>query len=57
MVRPWDIELKKAIQRTKTRIKHCEAHGIGSSAIQEKEILKKQERKLTLRREDTGRKI
>ncbi len=57
MVRPWDDELKKAIKTTKIRIKHCEAHGIGSSVIQEKAILKKQERRLELKRQDTGRNI
>ncbi len=57
MVRPKDEDLKKAIKISKIRIKHCEAHGLGSSAMQEKEILKKQQRMLELKRQETGRDI
>ncbi len=56
-MRPWDNEIKAAIRLTKIRIKFCEKHGIGASAIQEKSILKKQERKLELKKEETGRNV
>ncbi len=46
----WAIQLDKAILRTKIRIKHCETHGIGNSAMQEKAILKLQERTKELRK-------
>ncbi len=45
----WDEEIDKGIIRTKRRIKHCEAHGIGDAVIKEKAILKKQERLRDLR--------
>ncbi len=44
MVRPWDVAIDKGIKITKYRIKHLEKHGNGDSAMQEKNILKKQER-------------
>ncbi len=51
MVRFWDAEIDKGIRITKYRIKHLEKHGDGSSAMQEKNILKKQERHKQLRDE------
>ncbi len=44
----WEVELKKGIAKTKIRIKFCEKHGIGDTTINEKGILKKQERLLEL---------
>ncbi len=44
MVRPWDLAIEKGIAITKYRIKHMEKHGMGESAMQEKNILKMQER-------------
>ncbi len=44
MVRPWDEAVLKGIKLTKIRIKHLEKHGMGSEAMKEKNILKKQER-------------
>ncbi len=49
MVKVKEIDLDKAIKLTKFRIKHMEKHGNGASVIQEKIILKKQERKKELR--------
>ncbi len=57
MVRVWDIEAKNAIKLTKSRIKTMEEHGMGDSVMEEKNTLKKQERKIQLKREETGRKI
>ncbi len=51
MVKFWEVELKNAIAVTKFRIKHMEKHGIGVPAMQEKAILKKQERQLELRKQ------
>ncbi len=50
MVKFWDEALKKAIKKTKYRIQVCEKHGMGNSTIQEKTILKKQERQQELRK-------
>jgi len=50
MVRFWDEMLDLAIKKTKIRIKYCEDQGIGDSAIKEKAILKKQERKKELKK-------
>ncbi len=44
MVRPWDVAIEKGIKITKYRIKHLEKHGNGIGAMEEKNILKKQER-------------
>jgi len=44
MVRWWDGQIEKGIELTKRRIKHHEKHGNGNVAMQDKEILKKQER-------------
>ncbi len=49
MVRYWDIQIDKGIALTKMRIKHMEKHGMGASAMLEKNILKKQERHKELR--------
>ncbi len=51
MVKPKDELLNWSIKNTKMRIKHCEAHGIGDTAMREKFILKKQERLKELRRQ------
>ncbi len=51
MVRPWDIAIEKGIALTKFRIKHHEKHGNGGPAMQDKDILKKQERHKELRRQ------
>ncbi len=50
MVKHIDINLKKAIEVTRMRIKFAEKNGIGQSAMQEKEILKKQLRSQELRK-------
>ncbi len=52
MVKPKHELLKWGIQNTKMRIKHMEKHGVGNSAIKEKLILKKQERKLELLKQE-----
>ncbi len=44
MVKPKHVMLDWSIKNTKMRIKHCEKHGIGDTAMREKLILKKQER-------------
>ncbi len=49
MVRVWDKLIEDAIKRTKMRIKHCEKHGMGTNAMEEKNRLKKQERHKELR--------
>ncbi len=46
MVDVHKIELEKAIRLSKARIKHHEKHGCGTNVIQDKIILKKQERKM-----------
>ncbi len=46
MVKFWEIAIRKNIKLVKIRIKHCEMHGIGKSAMEEKENLKKTEEKL-----------
>ncbi len=51
MVNWWDAQIEKGIKLTKMRIKHCEKHGMGDVAMQEKSILKKQERAKILREE------
>jgi len=50
MVRYWDEQIDRAIKITKYRIKHAEKHGMGAMAINEKQILQKQERQLQLRK-------
>ncbi len=52
MVKPKIDLLKWGIQNTKARIKHMEKNGIGESAMQEKQILKKQERILELLKQE-----
>ncbi len=42
MVKPWSLAIDKGIAITKYRIKHLEKHGDGDTAMQEKNILKKQ---------------
>ncbi len=49
MVKFWDNVLDFEIARTKRRIKACEKHGIGDTAVYEKMRLKKQERQKELR--------
>jgi len=49
MVKPWSIAIDKGIKLTEFRIKHMEKHGNGDSAMQEKQILKKQKRHKELR--------
>ncbi len=44
MVNWWTYQRERSIKLFKYRIKHHEKHGDGSVAMQEKEILKKQER-------------
>jgi len=51
MVKWWDKQIEIGILLTKQRIKHCEKHGMGDCAMQEKQILKKQERAKQLRLE------
>ncbi len=51
MVKPWDIAVAKGIKLTKFRIKHHEKHGDGNCAMEDKQILKKQERAKQLRDE------
>ncbi len=46
MVKFWETQLRNAIKETKIRVQHCEKHGIGKSAMQEKERLLKSEKKL-----------
>ncbi len=45
MVKPWQEARKKGIALTKYRIAHMEKHGVGNTAIEEKRILVKQQRK------------
>ncbi len=52
MVRYWDIQIDKGIKLTKYRIKHCEKHGMGETAMREKAILVKQERHKKVRDEN-----
>ncbi len=49
MVNVKDKDLEKAIKLYKMRIKHHEKHGCGTNIIQDKAILKKQERTKELR--------
>ncbi len=42
----------KAIKTTKRRIEHCERHGLGTNAMQEKKCLEIQKRKLEKWREE-----
>ncbi len=48
MVKPKHDMLDEAIKVTKMRIKHCEKNGMGKNVMEEKNILKKQERKKEL---------
>jgi len=50
MVKPHHEMLDFSIKNYKMRIKHHEKHGNGDTAMREKIILKKLERKLELRR-------
>lgn len=52
MVRWWDKQVDRSIALTKARIKHCEAHGMGDTAIREKAVLKKQERHKQVRKDE-----
>ncbi len=47
----WDIQIDKGIKLSKSRIKHHEKHGNGDVAMEDKAILKKQERHKQLRDE------
>ncbi len=49
MVKFWDEQIAKGIKLSKMRIKHHEKHGNGQPAMQDKAILKKQERHKELR--------
>ncbi len=51
MVRIRCNDLDKGIKLTKMRIAHLEKHGDGGSVMQEKQILKKQERQKQLLKE------
>ncbi len=51
MVVFWSVQIEKGIKLTKYRIAHHEKHGNGLAAMQDKEILKKQERHKQLRKE------
>ncbi len=53
MVKFWEVLLDKSIKTTKRRIQFCEKHGIGDTAMKEKSILKKLERKKELLKDDT----
>ncbi len=44
MVKFWEVQREKGIKLTKYRIKHHENHGNGNVAMQDKNILLKQER-------------
>ncbi len=59
MVKPWALAREKGIKITKYRIKHLEKHGNGVGAMQEKAILKKQERhqQLMKERDETAKRI
>ncbi len=48
MVKPHHELLDWSIKNTKMRIQHMEKHGVGDTAIKEKNILKKQQRKREL---------
>ncbi len=52
MVKPKHELLKWGIKNTKMRIKHMEKNGMGNNAMQEKVILKRQERKLEILRQE-----
>jgi len=45
MVKIWDKRMQKGIKITKFRIQHHEKHGAGKNAMEEKQILLKQEKK------------
>ncbi len=47
----WSDAIDKGIALTKYRIKHMEKHGVGNTAMKEKEILKRQERHKQVRDE------
>lgn len=51
MVEPWTEAINKGIKLSKFRIKHHEMHGCATSAMQDKDILKKQERHKQVRAE------
>ncbi len=53
MVKPWEEAEKKGIKITKYRIAHHEKHGNGNVAMEDKNILKKQERGLQKRKDRT----
>ncbi len=53
MVKFWDDQFKKGIILTKILIKHCEAHGLGDTAMKEKGNLKKQEHQFQLWKDKT----
>ncbi len=46
MVKFWEEAIKKNEKLVKIRIKHCEMHGIGDTAIKEKANLLKTQKKL-----------
>jgi len=49
MVNWWGRQIDIGIKLTKFRIKHHEFHGCGDNVMRDKQILKKQERKKSLR--------
>ncbi len=51
MVKFWEELLVLSIKKQKIRVKFCEQHGIGDTAIKEKFNLKKMERLLELRKQ------
>ncbi len=52
MVKPKNDLLIWAIKNTKMRIKYIEKHAMGKNAMQEKEVLKRQERKYDLLKQE-----
>ncbi len=54
MVGFWDRALAQERLVTINRIKHMEKHGIGNTAMEEKARLKKIERKIQLRKDETA---
>ncbi len=51
MVKFWDVQLERAIKLSKSRRDHHEKHGCGTNAMEDKNTLKKQERKKELRKQ------
>jgi len=45
MVKPWEDALREGIKISKYRIQHHEKHGNGNSAMEDKKILLKQQKK------------